>query len=94
MKRPTHCPFCYEKVEKTRPYKWRIPPDERDDFPPPLSTELWDDFPRPVPTVDALDCYLMVPCGHVFREDDVRGFAADLGVRVMNPNSPVENGGW
>lgn len=91
MKRPIHCPHCREEVDEMDRYKWHAPPDERDDTPMPLSMGSSDDAPsHSVPVDDVIDCYLMKPCGHVFREEDIEDPPVDLRDRVLNPTSPVD----
>lgn len=95
MKRPTHCPYCSEPVEKMRPYEAHAPPDERDNYPPAVGVEDEAATPEPV-TWDTVRCERMHPCGHLFRKSDMRAWDAgdvkdsELGERVVNPKSTVE----
>lgn len=94
MKRPPHCPYCSEPVEKMRPYETPTPPDERDNYPPTVGVE--DETPTPEPvTWDTVRCTRMHPCGHLFRKSDMGAWDSgnvrdvELGERVVNPQSPV-----
>lgn len=90
MKRPTHCPYCSEAVEKMRPERIEAPPDERENYPPAIG--MSEDIGSPDPaTIETVECERMLPCGHLFRELDMRAWNAgdvkdvELGERVVNP---------
>lgn len=95
MKRPTHCPYCSEQVDRMLPYKHETPPDERDDYPPMVGLSEERETPESIP-IDIIDCQRMIPCGHLFRDDDLEATldghepVVTLGDRVVNPTSVDE----
>ena len=90
--RPTHCPYCGEPVHEMRPYRTPAPPDERESYPPQVTSDHVSGSSEPQ-SFDEVKCQVMRPCGHVFTDEDLNAvFEGDepkstLGERVVNPGA-------
>ena len=85
------CPYCGEVVTRGRRYHARVPPDERNEYTPPMvRMESEDDLTQEM-TFQVIDAIELLSCGHRFRRDDVQAYASgeirlrELGPRVLNP---------
>lgn len=90
-RRPSHCPYCTERVKDVRRADAHRPPDEKEHRPPRVAMEAEPDFPHQQQTFETISALEMQPCGHRFKEADM-GHAiqgditmTQLGDRVLNP---------
>lgn len=72
-----------------------LPPDEKHDQLPMVAMDE-SKLANTDYTFDTVSCRLLLPCGHLFRKDDVRDVLDNdlplrhLGDRVVNPISPID----